>query len=52
MRILTDIHIEAGTLTADDLAGDRHEIISLAHLIHRTRMSIRQDNMNMKLILK
>jgi hypothetical protein len=29
-----------------------HELISLASLIHRTSMSIRQDDMNMKLILK
>jgi hypothetical protein len=31
---------------------DEHELISVASLIHRARMSIRQDNMNMKLILK
>jgi hypothetical protein len=29
-----------------------HELVSTASLIHRTRMSIRQDNMNMKLILR
>jgi|TARA_R110000822_G_scaffold152112_8_gene291342 hypothetical protein len=31
---------------------DEHELISLATLIHRARMSIRQDDMNMKLILR
>ena len=31
---------------------DEHELISIASLIHMTEMSIRQDNMLMKLILK
>lgn len=31
---------------------DEHELISIASLIHRATMSIRQDDMNMKLILK
>tara|TARA_R110000782_G_scaffold869_1_gene3088 strand:+ start:9385 stop:9549 length:165 start_codon:yes stop_codon:yes gene_type:complete len=31
---------------------EEHELISVASLIHRARMSIRQDVTNMKLILK
>tara|TARA_R110000764_G_scaffold105438_1_gene191116 strand:+ start:4497 stop:5135 length:639 start_codon:yes stop_codon:yes gene_type:complete len=31
---------------------DDYELVGISHLIHRTRMSIRQDDMNMKLILK
>ena len=31
---------------------EEHELVSIAHLIHRVNMSVRQDNMNMKLILK
>tara|TARA_R110000851_G_scaffold333456_1_gene513407 strand:- start:2440 stop:2862 length:423 start_codon:yes stop_codon:yes gene_type:complete len=50
-----------GSVTQKEIKGnlnlktdkiDEHELISLASLIHRTRMSIRQDNMNMKLILR
>jgi hypothetical protein len=29
-----------------------YELVGVSHLIHRTNMSIRQDNMNMKLILR
>jgi hypothetical protein len=31
---------------------DDHELVKVSHLIHRTKTSIRQDDMNMKLILK
>jgi hypothetical protein len=66
MKILSDVNV-SGTLISDNITGNNtgdqyidgkvekvedHELISLASLIHRARMSIRQDNTNMKIILR